>query len=61
MWREKHSNTNELPQFNEHRNEFPYTVCVQKEIMRFRPATNFGIPHSASEESNAFYIVITSK
>ncbi|CEP17742.1 hypothetical protein [Parasitella parasitica] len=49
-WRKRHGNTNELPRFNEHRDEFPYTMCVQKEIMRFRPTTNFGIPHSASEE-----------
>ncbi|OAD05122.1 CYP5206 protein [Mucor lusitanicus CBS 277.49] len=49
-WREKHNNKTEFPVFNLHREEFPYTMCVQKEIMRFRPTTNFGIPHSASDE-----------
>jgi cytochrome P450 len=40
-----------MPEYNKHRDSFPYMAAVQKEIMRFRPTTNFGIPHAVTEES----------
>jgi cytochrome P450 len=56
-WKEIHGQ-DQVPEFNEDRDNFPYTICVQKEIMRFRPTTNFGIPHVASEEGEEFYTVL---
>ena len=38
-----------LPSFDEREN-FPYSISVQKECMRFRPVTFFGIPHEATKE-----------
>ncbi|CAO3698961.1 unnamed protein product [Rhizopus stolonifer] len=54
-WETKHPGV--VPCFN-YRNEFPYSICVQKEVMRFRPITNFGIPHLASEDVsvNGYFI-----
>ncbi|KAG1453542.1 hypothetical protein G6F46_007306 [Rhizopus delemar] len=56
-WKSKHA-SGAIPRFNEDRESLPYSVCVQKEIMRFRPATNFGIPHMASEDVtvNGYFI-----
>ncbi|EIE86331.1 hypothetical protein G6F55_011727 [Rhizopus delemar] len=39
-----------VPSFHKDREEFPYSICVQKEVIRFRPVTNFGIPHMTSED-----------
>ncbi|KAI9251031.1 cytochrome P450 [Phascolomyces articulosus] len=40
------------------RDQFPYTVSVQKECMRYRTTTNFGIPHVSTEafEYRGYYI-----
>ncbi|KAI8355565.1 cytochrome P450 [Blakeslea trispora] len=38
-----------LPTF-EDRLEVPYSVSVQKESMRYRPATFFGVPHAVRED-----------
>ncbi|KAG1358224.1 hypothetical protein G6F62_000894 [Rhizopus arrhizus] len=48
-WKSKHA-PGAIPRFNEDRDDLPYSICVQKEIMRFRPATNFGLIHMASED-----------
>lgn len=54
-WEAKHPGV--VPCFSD-RNEFPYSICVQKEVMRFRPITNFGVPHLASEDVsvNGYFI-----
>ncbi|KAG1249740.1 hypothetical protein G6F68_013165 [Rhizopus microsporus] len=39
-----------VPSFHKDREELPYSICVQKEVIRFRPVTNFGIPHMTSED-----------
>ncbi|PHZ10085.1 cytochrome P450 [Rhizopus microsporus ATCC 52813] len=39
-----------IPNFHKDREEFLYAICVQKEVMRFRPVTSFGVPHMASED-----------
>ncbi|CAO3700530.1 hypothetical protein CU097_006965 [Rhizopus azygosporus] len=39
-----------IPSFHQDREAFPYTICVQKEMIRYRPATSYGIPHVASED-----------
>ncbi|KAG1439431.1 hypothetical protein G6F56_012300 [Rhizopus delemar] len=39
-----------IPSFQD-RGEFPYMICVQKEIMRFRPFSSFGIPHMSTEDA----------
>ena len=38
-----------LPLFDE-RESLPYSIAAQKECMRFRPATPFGLPHEAIED-----------
>ncbi|KAI9264097.1 cytochrome P450 [Phascolomyces articulosus] len=38
-----------LPTFDE-RESVPYSISVQKECMRFRPITYFGLPHEASQD-----------
>ena len=38
-----------LPSFEEREN-LPYLISVQKECMRFKPVTFFGIPHEATKE-----------
>ncbi|SAL97641.1 hypothetical protein [Absidia glauca] len=38
-----------LPTFEE-RDQLPYAIAVQKECMRYRPTTPFGIPHMATED-----------
>ncbi|KAI7852762.1 cytochrome P450 [Circinella umbellata] len=38
-----------LPDFSE-RNAFPYLIAVQKECLRFRPATPFGESHEVEED-----------
>ncbi|ORZ14121.1 cytochrome P450 [Absidia repens] len=38
-----------LPTFEE-RDQLPYSIAVQKESMRFRPTTPFGIPHLSTED-----------
>ncbi|KAG1455412.1 hypothetical protein G6F46_008173 [Rhizopus delemar] len=48
-WKSKHA-PGAIPSFNKDRDDLPYSICVQKEIMRFRPATNFGVVHMASED-----------
>ncbi|KAG1452557.1 hypothetical protein G6F56_007786 [Rhizopus delemar] len=56
-WKSKHP-PGAVPNFHQDRDDFPYSVCVQKEIMRFRPVTNFGIPHVATEDTltNGYFI-----
>ncbi|KAG1548549.1 hypothetical protein G6F49_009865 [Rhizopus delemar] len=49
QWKSKHT-PGAIPRFNQDRDDLPYSVCVQKEVMRFRPATNFGVVHMASED-----------
>ncbi|KAG1047056.1 hypothetical protein G6F43_010481 [Rhizopus delemar] len=49
MWKSKNP-LGAVPHFHQDRDEFPYAICVQKEIMRFRPVLNFGLPHMASED-----------
>lgn len=48
-----------MPTF-EDRNEFPYMISVQKECMRYRATTPFGVPHVTTKDGNAmmqlFYI-----
>jgi cytochrome P450 len=39
-----------LPCFTD-RLEFPYITAVMKETMRFKSATPFGIPHTATKDS----------
>ncbi|CAO3589869.1 unnamed protein product [Absidia cylindrospora] len=38
-----------LPTFEE-RDQLPYSIAVQKESMRYRPTTPFGIPHLSTED-----------
>ena len=38
-----------IPKFNE-RESLPYMISVQKECMRFRPPTHFGLLHEAQED-----------
>ncbi|KAI9488241.1 cytochrome P450 [Zychaea mexicana] len=38
-----------LPTYDD-RNSLPFSISVQKECMRFRPTTFFGIPHEATED-----------
>ncbi|KAI7871261.1 cytochrome P450 [Spinellus fusiger] len=40
-----------LPTFTE-REEFPYIISVQREIMRFYPLTPYGVPHIAEQDCN---------
>ena len=40
---------NRLPTFIE-RESFPFLISVQKECMRFRPTTSFGVPHKSTED-----------
>lgn len=49
MWKSKNP-LGAVPHFHQDRDEFPYAICVQKEIMRFRPVLNFGLPHMAPED-----------
>ncbi|ORZ01290.1 cytochrome P450 [Syncephalastrum racemosum] len=53
----KASHNGNLPRFAD-RDELPYTISVQKECMRFRTTTNFGVPHVATEsfEYRGYYI-----
>jgi hypothetical protein len=50
-WKKRHGDMYEVPEYNQHRDCFPYMIAVQKEIMRFRPTTSFGIPHAVTEDS----------
>lgn len=38
-----------LPTFEE-RDQVPYLVCVQKECMRYRSTSSFGLPHTTRED-----------
>jgi cytochrome P450 len=38
-----------LPSFAD-RLELPYYISFQKEVLRFRPPTSFGVPRKASED-----------
>ena len=40
---------NRLPNFDE-RDLFPFFISVQKECIRYRPLTPFGVPHEATED-----------
>ena len=40
---------NRLPVFSE-RESFPYLLSVQKECMRYRPTSPFGLLHEATED-----------
>ncbi|KAG2200914.1 hypothetical protein INT47_003149 [Mucor saturninus] len=42
-------NHGRLPRFSE-RTEVPYIVCVMKECLRFKPTTQFGLPHAVVED-----------
>ncbi|KAI9262143.1 cytochrome P450 [Phascolomyces articulosus] len=46
-----------LPRY-EDRDQLPYTISVQKECMRYRTTTNFGVPHVSTEafEYRGYYI-----
>ncbi|KAI8139126.1 cytochrome P450 [Fennellomyces sp. T-0311] len=46
-----------LPKFDD-RDAFPYSISVQKECMRYRTTTNFGVPHTNTEgfEFKGYYI-----
>ncbi|KAG1470957.1 hypothetical protein G6F56_002394 [Rhizopus delemar] len=48
-WKAKHP-PHLVPNFNQHRDDFPYSICVQKEVMRFRPGTSFGLSHYSTED-----------
>ncbi|KAI9282560.1 cytochrome P450 [Sporodiniella umbellata] len=42
--------TKEYPDFQEDRESFLYSVCVQKEVLRFRPPVPFTVPRSCSKD-----------
>ncbi|CAO3695805.1 unnamed protein product [Rhizopus stolonifer] len=48
-WKAKHP-PHSVPCFHQDRDDFPYSICVQKEVMRFRPATDFGLSHYSTED-----------
>ncbi|KAI9020041.1 cytochrome P450 [Phycomyces nitens] len=45
------SKNGRLPMYSD-RESFPYLSATQKEGLRFRPITEFGVPHEASEDIN---------
>ncbi|KAI9282732.1 cytochrome P450 [Sporodiniella umbellata] len=49
-WRAKYPNR-KSPSFHMDREHFPYAICVQKEVMRFRPVTTFGVPHACIKDT----------
>ena len=53
-----------LPTFSE-REAVPYLIAVQKECLRFRPATPCGAPHLVQEDGDIFaaevLLMITNK
>jgi hypothetical protein len=53
-WKKQYGDHLEFPEYNKHRDSFPYMIAVQKEIMRFRCTTNFGVPHAVTEESKTY-------
>lgn len=53
--------TNKRPPTFEDRLKLPYYNAVQKESIRFRPASFFGIPQKANKDGMISYIVIASK
>lgn len=59
-WQKIHGH-DQVPEFNEDRDDFPFMISVQKEILRFRPTTNFGIPHEASEECKIYFYTLLKK
>jgi cytochrome P450 len=46
---EKHGRS---PEF-EDRDEFPFSISVMKESMRFKPITPFGLPHAANRDGKS--------
>ncbi|KAI9282704.1 cytochrome P450 [Sporodiniella umbellata] len=47
----KNNPTYDFPKFQLHFDQLPYSACVQKEILRFRPIGGFGIPHACTEDT----------
>lgn len=43
------NNEGRMPTFQD-RNEFPYMISVQKECMRYRATTPFGVPHVTTKD-----------
>ncbi|KAI7874807.1 cytochrome P450 [Lichtheimia hyalospora FSU 10163] len=53
----RENNGGRMPTFAD-RNEFPYMISVQKECMRYRATTPFGVPHVTTKDVtwNGYYI-----
>ncbi|KAG0743088.1 hypothetical protein G6F24_016343 [Rhizopus arrhizus] len=51
-WKAKNS-ADAVPHFYQDIDQFPYMLCVQKEVQRFRPGTTFGLPHMTTGDITA--------
>ncbi|KAG0862282.1 hypothetical protein G6F15_013565 [Rhizopus arrhizus] len=51
-WKAKNS-ADAVPHFYQDIDQFPYMLCVQKEVQRFRPSTIFGLPHMTTDDVTA--------
>ncbi|KAI9276029.1 cytochrome P450 [Sporodiniella umbellata] len=49
-WKAKNP-SRKVPNFFDDREEFPYTISVQKEVLRFRPPGPGGVSHACSEDT----------
>ncbi|KAI9269409.1 cytochrome P450 [Sporodiniella umbellata] len=56
-WRARNP-SRDMPSFLDDRDDFPYTICVQKEVLRFRTPAAFGVPHYCTEDIvvNGYFI-----
>ncbi|KAI9266096.1 cytochrome P450 [Sporodiniella umbellata] len=48
-WKTKNPMRN-MPDFHQDREDFPYSICVQKEVLRLRPPAPIGVPHACKED-----------
>ncbi|KAI9266095.1 cytochrome P450 [Sporodiniella umbellata] len=48
-WKAKNP-TRDVPNFLQDREDFPYSICVQKEVLRFRPPAPIGVTHTCDED-----------
>ncbi|KAG0781276.1 hypothetical protein G6F17_008731 [Rhizopus arrhizus] len=48
-WKARNS-VDAVPHFYQDIDQFPYMLCVQKEVQRFRPGNNFGIPRMTTDD-----------
>ncbi|KAG1159852.1 hypothetical protein G6F37_004516 [Rhizopus arrhizus] len=51
-WKARNS-ADAVPHFYQDIDQFPYMLCVQKEVQRFRPSTIFGLPHMTTDDVTA--------